>query len=289
MARLGGSPYRYLCLPFLVILLFFTVPLAMAFWMSLQDYSGSLYSPRFAGMDNYRRLLESGAFWQAVKQTFIFLLGVVPCMVILPVFMALLTHEPLPGIKLFRSLLYLPVIVSAVVVAIAWRWLYASDGLLNWFLSLFGIGKTGWLVNPDIALFSLMVVVVWKGLAYYMMMYLAHLQTLSEQLHEAARMDGAGFWQRQWHITLPHLKPTMIMVGVLSSIACFKIFTEMYVMTRGGPIASTKTLVYFIYERAFEHLDLGIACAAGIFLMLFLLMFGIVEMLLSGRLKHFSE
>lgn len=268
--------------------LFFGIPLVMTAWMSLLDYSENLYTPAFVGLSNYNALFSSATFWGALKHTFVFLLGVVPSMVVLPIFLALLTNGNLPGISLFRSLIYLPVVVSMVVVGIAWRWLYAREGLLNWLLSLIGVSKVGWLVNPDIALFSVMLVVIWKGLAYYMMMYLAHLQTLSEQLHEAARIDGAGFWQRQWYITLPHLKPTMIMVAIISGIASLKAFTSMYVMTGGGPVSSTKTLVYFIYERAFENLDLGIACAAGMLLMLLLFIFGGIEALFSGRsLKKF--
>ncbi len=172
---------------------------------------------------------------------------------------------------------------SMVVVGIAWRWLYADDGLINWFLSLFHIGKVGWLVNPDIALYSVMIVVVWKGMAYYMMMYLAHLQSLSQDLYEAAEIDGANLWQKHLNVTLPHLRPTMVMVAIISTIGSLKVFTEIYVMTRGGPVGATKTLVYYIYERAFENLDLGVASAAGIVLMLILLVFSILEMKLSPK------
>ncbi len=277
------TPYLYLILPAIFMVSFFFLPLLMAFGISLSDYSRDIYHPSFVGLLNYARLAHSAPFWSALRNTFVFLLGVVPAMVVLPIFLALLLNGKLKGIAIFRSLIYIPVVISMVVVGIAWRWLYADDGLINWFLSLFHWPKVGWLVSPDIALYSVMSVVVWKGLAYYMMMYLAHLQSLSSDLYEAAEIDGANLWQKHWHVTLPHLQPTMVMVGIISTIGSLKVFTEIYVMTRGGPVGATKTLVYYIYERAFENLDLGIASAAGIVLMLILLAFSLLEMKLSPK------
>ena len=277
------TPYLYLILPAIFMIAFFFLPLLMAFKISLFDYSHDIYTPAFVGLKNYAALGVSAPFWNALKNTFLFLIGVVPTMMILPIFLALLVNGKIKGIAVFRSLIYIPVVISMVVVGIAWRWLYADDGLVNWFLSLFHIPKVGWLVNPDIALLSVMIVVVWKGMAYYMMMYLAHLQSLSQDLYEAADIDGAGPWRKHWYVTLPHLKPTMIMVAIISTIGSLKVFTEIYVMTRGGPVGATKTLVYYIYERAFENLDLGIASAAGIILMLILLVFSILEMQFSDK------
>ncbi len=277
------TPYLYLILPAIFMVSFFFLPLIMAFGISLSDYSQDIYHPGFVGLLNYARLAHSAPFWSALRNTFVFLLGVVPAMVVLPIFLALLLNGKLKGIAIFRSLIYIPVVISMVVVGIAWRWLYADDGLLNWFLSLFHLPRVGWLVSPDIALYSVMIVVVWKGLAYYMMMYLAHLQSLSSDLYEAADIDGANLWQKHWHVTLPHLRPTMVMVAIISTIGSLKVFTEIYVMTRGGPVGATKTLVYYIYERAFENLDLGIASAAGIVLMLILLAFSLLEMKLSPK------
>lgn len=277
------TPYLYLLLPTLFMIGFFFLPLLMAFGISLSDYSTDIYHPTFVGFDNYAKLAHSAPFWNALQNTFVFLLGVVPAMVVLPIFLALLLNGKLKGISIFRSLIYMPVVISMVVVGIAWRWLYADDGLINWFLSLFHIPKVGWLVSPDIALYSVMIVVVWKGMAYYMMMYLAHLQSLSQDLYEAAEIDGASLWQKHLNVTLPHLRPTMVMVGIISTIGSLKVFTEIYVMTRGGPVNATKTLVYYIYERAFENLDLGIASAAGIVLMLILLAFSMLEMKLAPK------
>lgn len=277
------TPYLYLILPAIFMIGFFFLPLIMAFRISLSDYSHDIYHPAFVGLGNYLKLASSAPFWSAMQNTFLFLVGVVPAMMTLPIILALLLNGKLKGISIFRSLIYIPVVISMVVVGIAWRWLYADDGLINWMLSLFHWPKVGWLVNPDIALYSVMIVIVWKGMAYYMMMYLAHLQSLSQELYEAAEIDGAGLWRKHWHITLPHLRPTIVMVAIISTIGSLKVFTEIYVMTRGGPVGATKTLVYYIYERAFENLDLGIASAAGIVLMLILLAFSLLEMKFSPK------
>lgn len=275
------TPYLYLALPLILLGLFFIFPVLMAFQMSMLDYGHDLYNPTFVWFENYKALTQSSTFWNALSVTFLFVLGVVPAMCALPIFMAILLNGKLKGLSVFRTLLYIPVIVSMVVVGIAWKWLYAYDGLINYLLSLIHLPKIGWLVNPDIAVYAVMVVVVWKGLAYYMMMYLAHLQGIPDELYQAAEIDGANGWQKHWYVTLPYLWPTIIMVAIISTIGSLKIFTEIYVMTQGGPLGSTKTLVYYIYQRAFENLDLGVACAAGLVLMGILLIFSIVQMRFS--------
>lgn len=273
------TPYLYLVLPLALLLVFFFLPFFMAFYISLFDYGRDLYQPDFIGAANYVRLWQSPAFWNALVNTAVFVLGVMPAMVAIPVFLAVLLNTGLKGISVFRSLIYLPVVISMVVVGITWKWLYNADyGLINYFLSRLGLPKVGWLVNPDVALYAVMIVVVWKGLAYYMMMYLAHLQSLSKDLYEAAEIDGADLLRKHWHVTLPHLRPTMVMVAVISTIGSLKTFTEIYVMTRGGPVGATQTLVYYIYERAFENLDLGIASAAGIVLMIILLVLSLLQL-----------
>lgn len=245
--------------------------------MSVMDFNHHLYRPDYVGLQNYARMFLSPAFWKALINTFFFVLGVVPAMMTLPILMAILLNTRLRGVTVFRVLIYLPVVISIVVAGIAWKWLYARDGLINYGLSLLHLPKLDWLVNPDIALYAVMIVIVWKGLAYYMMMYLAHLQSISPELYEAAEIDGVNSFQKHWYITLPHLRPTIAMVALISMIGSLKIFTEIYVMTRGGPIHATETLVYYIYQRAFEHLDLGLACAAGLFLMLLLVVLALLQ------------
>ncbi|MBY0405029.1 MAG: sugar ABC transporter permease, partial [Cyanobacteria bacterium] len=161
------TPYLYLLLPLILLVAFFIVPVFMAFQMSLMDYSQDLYTPSFIGIANYTALASSSQFWNALWVTLLFVVGVVPAMCALPMGLAILLNQNIKGISVFRTLLYIPVIISMVVVGIAWKWLYAYDGLINYFLSLLNIPKVGWLVNPDIAVYAVMVVIIWKGLAYY--------------------------------------------------------------------------------------------------------------------------
>lgn len=275
------TPYWYLITPLVMVLAFFVIPFVMALGISTRDYGQDLYQPAFVGLGNYQALFSNPLFWQSLGNTVVFLLGVVPAMIALPIILAVVLNHNVKGISIFRSIIYLPVIISIIVVGITWKWLYDKDGLINYFLSLVGIPKIGWLINPDIAIYAVMIVIVWKGLAYYMMMYLANLQTLSKDLYESADIDGANWWQRHWHITVPHLRPTMTMVAIISTIGCLKLFGEIYVMTKGGPVGSTQTLVYFIYQRAFENLDLGLASAAGVVLMVILMILTILQLKFS--------
>jgi len=261
------TAWIYLTVPLILLVVFFFVPMAMAFYISMLDYGHAIFSPAFVGMDNYGALLSSQHFWKVVTNTLVFMLVVVPAMIVVPIPVALLVNHSLPGMAAFRAIVYLPVVVSLVVAGIAWKWLYAGDGLINYFLSLVGLPKVNWLVSPDIALFAVGAMVVWKGVGYYMMMYLSNLQSISHELYEAAEVDGASLVQKHWHITLPHLKPALAMVAIISTIGALKVFTEIYVMTMGGPVGSTETFVYYIYDQAFANLNLGIASAAGFVLM----------------------
>ncbi len=261
------EPWAYLLVPVLLLMAFFFVPMGMAFYISMLDYSHAIFSPSFVGLQNYVRLFHNPHFWQVLWNTVLFTITIVPVMIVIPILVSLVVNNQLRGIRLFRALIYLPVVVSLVVAGIVWKWLYAPEGLINYLLSFLGIPKIGWLVSPDIALYAVSLMVIWKGVGYYMMMYLANLQSVSQDLYEAAEVDGASLFQKHWHITIPHLRPTMALVGIISTIGALKLFTEIYVMTHGGPIGSTETFVYYIYDQAFSNLNLGIACAAGFVLM----------------------
>ncbi|MCA9798446.1 MAG: sugar ABC transporter permease [Cyanobacteria bacterium HKST-UBA06] len=260
--------WAYLAVPLVLLVVFFFVPMASALWMSMHDYSHALFAPDFVGWDNYGKLLFGNEhFWQVVHNTATFMLMVVPAMMVLPIPVAILLNQSVRGITVFRAAIYLPVVLSLVVAGIAWKWLYASEGLFNYGLSLLGLPKVDWLIAPDVALFAVALMVVWKGLGYYMLMYLASLQSIPGTLYEAAEMDGASPVATHWHVTVPFLRPTMALVAIISTIGGLKVFTEIYVMTRGGPVGATETLVYYIYDQAFANLNLGTACAAGFLLM----------------------
>jgi putative chitobiose transport system permease protein len=203
-----------------------------------------------------------------------------------PLFIAVLINQKIRGITLYKILIYLPVIVSIVVAAIAFKWLYAGQGILNYLLSLFHIDPIGWLVDTKWALFSVAVVTIWKGIGYYMMIYLASLMSVPQELYEACDIDGANFWQKHLTVTIPHIMPTMALVSTISIISAMKVFAEIYVMTKGGPLDSSKTIVYYIYERAFENLDLGYASALAVALLVIVMIFSLVNILCFEKNKY---
>ncbi|MCR5260550.1 MAG: sugar ABC transporter permease, partial [Candidatus Gastranaerophilales bacterium] len=179
-----------------------------------------------------------------------------------------------------------PVIISIVVVAIAFKWLYASQGILNYIAELFGLSSVEWLTSPDVALWSVVVVTIYKGIGYYMMIYLSALMGQPRDLLEAADVDGANLVQKHLNVTIPYLMPTIALVVTVSSISALKVFAEIYVMTRGGPLDSTKTIVYYIYERAFENLDLSMASAASVVLLIIVMIFSTINILVFERKKY---
>ncbi len=280
------TPYLFL-LPALVFMgIFLFYPIADVFRLSFTDYN-MITEPSFLGMENYQELLSDPIFWKSLKNSFIYLIGVVPILVIAPIFLAVLVNHKLRGMKWFRAAYYIPVVTSMVVVGIMWKWLYKGNGLLNYLLQTIGLidDPIYWLTSPQYALYSVMAVTVWKGLGYYMVIYLSGLQSIPANLYEAAEIDGASWWQKHLKVTIPLLKPSILLVMILSSIAAMKVFTEVYVMTNGGPLNSSKTLVYYIYEIAFEQLNLGYAAAMGfvLFIIIFILSFFNISLMDHGE------
>jgi len=215
--------------------------------------------------------------------TLIYLIGVVPILVVLPLIIAIAVNQKLRGIAIFRTTIYIPVIVSLVVAGIAWKWIYASNGILNYLISLIHLPPIGWLTDPKVAIYSVMAVTVWKGLGYYMVVYLAALTSVPKDLYEAAEIDGANEMMKHFVVSVPHLRPTIALVSIISSISAMKVFVEIYIMTQGGPMNASKTIVYYIYQRAFENLDLGYASAAGVVLLVIIMILSMINM------KFFEE
>ena len=271
---------------FAVLLVFFFIPFFQTIGLSFFDYSSSLYNPSFIGVDNYLRLFKEPVFYKVMFNTFMYLVIAVPFLVVFPLFIAILINQKIRGITLYKILIYLPVIVSIVVAAIAFKWLYADEGVLNYFLSLLHIEPIGWLVDTKWALFSVALVTIWKGIGYYMMIYLASLMSVPQDLYEAADIDGANFIQKHLTVTIPHLMPTIALVSTISTISAMKVFAEIYVMTKGGPLDSSKTIVYYIYERAFENLDLGYASALAVVLLIVVMLFSLINILCFEKNKY---
>ncbi len=280
------TPYLFLLPALAVLIVFFFIPFFQTFGLSFFDYSSSIYNPTFNGVDNYVKLFKEPIFYKVMFNTFMYLVIAVPFLVTFPLFLAILINQKIRGVTLYKILLYLPVIVSIVVAAIAFKWLYAGQGILNYILTLFHIQPIGWLVDTKWALFSVAVVTIWKGIGYYMMIYLASLMSVPQDLYEACDIDGANFLTKHLTVTIPHIMPTIALVSTISTISAMKVFAEIYVMTKGGPLNSTKTIVYYIYERAFENLDLGYASALAVVLLVVVMAFSLINILCFEKNKY---
>ena len=271
------TPYLFLLPALLILGLTVFWPALQAFYLSFTRYEYDLTQPpQWVGFANFRRLWADPVFWQTLRNTVLYLVGVVPILVFAPLALAILVNQKLRGIHWFRAAYYTPVVISMVVAGIAWKWLYAENGLLNQLLKqLSGSATSGipWLTSPHLALFSVMAVTVWKGLGYYMVIYLAGLQSIPDNLYEAAAIDGSDGIHKHWDITVPLMKPYLVLVAVVSAISATKVFEEVYIMTQGGPRNSSKTIVYYLYEQAFQNLEMSYACTIG--LVLFLGIFGL--------------
>ena len=280
------TPYLFLIPAFVMLAVFFFVPFFQTLYLSFFDYSKNIYAPQFVEWANYLYLIKNPQFLKTILNTFYFLVLCVPFLVIFPLFLAILLNTKIRGKTLYKLIIYLPVVVSIVVVAIAFKWLYAPEGLLNYFLSLINISPLGWLSDPKFAMFSVALVTIFKGVGYYMMIYLAALMSVPNELYEAAEVDGATSFQKHMAVTIPHIMPTIALVATISSISALKVFVEIYVMTRGGPLDSTKTIVYYIYEKAFENLDLGLVSAASVILLIVVMAFSLINIFVFERKKY---
>jgi putative chitobiose transport system permease protein len=271
--RINWTPYLFLAPALFILGLTVFLPALQAFYLSFTEYEPISGEATWEGLANFERLLKDEVFWLTIRNTVIYLVGVVPILVFFPLLLAILVNQKLKGISFFRAAYYVPVIISMVVAGIAWKFIYAENGLLNQILKTIGIPAIPWLTSPALALFSVMVVTIWKGLGYYMTIYLAGLQSIPADLYEAAAIDGSDSYTKHWDITIPLMRPYMLLVGVISAIAATKVFEEVYVMTQGGPQNSSKTVVYYLYQQGFGSTNPNLSYACTIGLVLFLLIF----------------
>lgn len=280
------APYLFLLPAAIVLVIFFFIPFFQTFLLSFLDYSTNIYKPEFVGLANYTKLFHNPVFYKVLWNTFVYLFVAVPILVIFPLFLAILINQKIKGVTLYKILIYLPVIVSIVVAAIAFKWLYADQGILNYVVTSLGFKPIGWLTDPNFALYSVIIVTIWKGIGYYMIIYLASLMSVPNELYEACDIDGANFLTKHLTVTVPHVMPTIALVSTISAISAMKVFAEIYVMTKGGPLNSSKTIVYYIYERAFENLDLGFASAMAVVLLIIVMIFSLINIFCFERKKY---
>lgn len=275
--KFSWTPYLFLLPAIAFLSLTSFLPIFQAIYLSFTNYD-FIGNPNFIGWENYTKLWSDRTFWKVMNNTLIYLIFVVPSLVILSLVLAILVNQKLRSIKFFRAVYYFPVIVSVVVAGIAWKWVYAENGILNYFLSIISWQpvKIPWLTNPHTAIFAIMAVVIWRGIGYYMVIYLAGLQAIPADLYEAAAIDGSDGWQKHFDITIPLMQPYIILVSIISSISAMKIFEEVYIMSQGGPANSTKTVVYYLYDKGFTSLEMGYASAIGVFLFLIIFVVSIL-------------
>ncbi|MFF0226274.1 carbohydrate ABC transporter permease [Streptomyces sp. NPDC004629] len=248
----------------------------------------TLIPGRFVGLANYRELLHDDMFWIALRNSTLYVLGVVPALVVLPLLLALLVQKNIPGIAFFRSAFYTPVVASIVVVGLIWVWLLDERGLINSLLDMIGAGPVGFLSDQWLLLLSAMAVTVWKGLGYYMIIYLAALANVPRELHEAAAVDGAGAVRRFLSVTVPAVRSTMVLVAALASVSAFKVFSEVYLMAgpNGGPAGEDTTLVMLV-QRTGTGLSGRVGYSSAISVVVFVVT--VVLMLLVLRADRKDE
>ena len=285
-ATRSSTAWAFLAPGLILLALSVLIPAVVALVISFSRSGLDVSEPlQFIGLANIRRLLADPMFFRVLGTTLIYLVGVVPPVVLGSLALAVLVNRQMPGIHLFRAAFYTPVLVSIVVAAIAFRWLYAETGLVNgWLSALLGPAFTpiGFLTNPALALPAVMVVTLWKGLGYYMVIFLAGLQGIAQDLYEAAELDGSEGWRKHLDITLPLLRPYVTLVAVISAIAATKVFEEVYLMTQGGPADATRTLVYYVYDQAFAELEISYACTVGLALFVIVLLLSAVRFAFAG-------
>ena len=271
------SGYVFLAPALILIGLFFLLPILAALVLSLTDFDiyavASSRNARFVGLANYTRLFRSPDFWTALKNTLYFALVGGPLTIALSLGAALLLNNKLVRFKsFFRTAFFTPFVTTLVAVAIVWKYLYHPQyGLLNYALQGIGISPIDWLGDPRWAMPAIIVMAAWKNFGYNMLIFVAGLQSIPEDLYEAAEIDGATALQRFRYVTLPMLAPTLVFVGVITMIGYFQLFAEPYVMTRGGPLRATTSVVLLMYEEGFRWWRMGYAAALAFMLFLVIL------------------
>lgn len=259
--------------PYMFIFIFFRLlPSFASIYISLTKWS-IVGTPNFIGMDNYIAIFKDSNFYKALINNFYFLAFILPVIIVLSLFAAVILNEKIPGRNAVRTIAVIPYVLIPAVVGIMWNWLYdANFGIINYFLSGLGIAPVGWLINKNVALISVSIVIIWSYLGYNMILYLAGLQGISSEMYEAAHIDGATRRQALIKITLPLLRPTTSLIVTLTLINVMQVYDQVVVMTGGGPSMATMTLLQYQYISGFERQQLGYGSAIGVAILIILIL-----------------
>ena len=286
-SRLYAKEHRiallFVAAPILGFTIFTLYPLGYSVYASLHDMNGLGYQA-FIGLDNYVKAFNDPYFWQALGNTFFLMLGI-PIGLILSLILAIAMNRRMPGRSVFRAIYYVPVVSSLAAIAILWQWAYNGDfGLVNQMLAIVGIDGPNWLQDPVWAKPAIIIMAVWKGLGYSMLLYLAAIQSVPRSLYEAASIDGANNWRQFWSITFPMVRPVTFFLVVTNIIGGAQIFTEINIMTpTGGPEWSTASIVWYIWQKAFKNLQMGYASSMAVLLGIIIFVVTLIQFQINRR------
>ncbi len=285
----GRSAILFLSPTLLVFSAFILFPVLFSFYLSFHKWNMFSQERAFVGLENYTRVLQSAEFWSVLKNTAVYTLGTVPLNMVFALLVAYFLHKKVFGKKFLRTAFFTPVIISAVAAAVIWRWIYEPNfGLLNYFLSWFGLPSVNWLNDPTAAMSALIIMGVWKTFGVNMVLFAAGLEAIPQHYYEAAEIDGAGKWSKFWNITLPLLSPTTFFIVVMSIIGSFQVFDIVYVLTSGGPLGTTKVLVFYLYEQAFKFFEMGYASAVAYLLFALIFILTLLQIRFLQRRVHYT-
>lgn len=278
------TPWLFLLPAIIILITFFGIPIFEALKWSFLDYKIIADTGEFVGLANFKEIFTDENFWVALMNTLLFLIIVLPLNIFLPMILAVLINQKIRGVGFFRILFYLPVVTPMVVAALMWKMLYSQSGIVSDILVKLGVfdSPTNLLVHSSTALVAVAGITVWKGLGYYMIIYLAGLQSISKEVYESASIDGASVLQQFKNITVPMLLPSVTLVSVMTIIAGMKVFEEIALTTGGGPSGATTTLVMYIYQK-FISLDVSVASAAGLVLLVLAIGASLLQMKLTSK------
>ncbi|PJF34716.1 MAG: sugar ABC transporter permease [Candidatus Thermofonsia Clade 1 bacterium] len=275
------TAYGFLLPSFIFFTIFLIIPLIAVVYLSFTNYN-IVTAPEWVGLENYARLFQDPLFWRGLRNSFLYLI-VTPILIVLSIWLAIVVNRKLRGIFIFRTVYYIPAVTSVVAVGMVFELVFAEpNGLINGVLLALGLIETpiNFLTHPDSTLISIMLVTIWRGIGFYMVIFLAALQAVPEELYEAAAIDGANRFQQHLYITVPGIRPAIIFVAVISSISALKVFEEIFVMTDGsaGVLDSALTLMFYLYRQGFVNLNAGYAAAIAVIFTLLTLGFSIANL-----------
>ena len=278
------SAFLFLSPTLVIFTTFILFPVFFSFYLSFHSWNMFSGATTFIGLENYTRMFQSSEFWQVLGNTAVYTIGTIPINMALSLWVAHILNKKLVGRKFLRTAFFALVIISPVAAAVIWRWMYDPNfGLINYSISFLGIDAVNWLNEPTAAMFALIIMGVWKTFGINMVLFSAGLQGIPDNYFEAAELDGAGKWAKFWHITIPMLAPTTFFILIMSMISSFQVFDIVYVLTSGGPMGSTKVLVFYVYEYAFKFFEMGYASAISYFL------FAVLFVLTMAQVKYLKS